>query len=201
MSSDAQPPFYGIRVGEPYDPAVGRSEERTQLRMTPGLIELALFLGNPDRREVQAVESGACAFAVVTTPHVLLFIHKFDHPDGGQALRWSDSPFEIHRQEAHGGSPAGLSGAVGDGMHILVNVVLVDADTGIVRALHLVTISPQVADALRNGIAAQREAGSDERAATEAINALYRQYPDGASLVLQRAEATCEGGSAKEIDG
>ena len=111
-------------------------------------------------------------------------------------VAWSDTPYTPHRE--HTDTPAGLPS--GDG-HLLVVVVLVDAATGIVRAIRAVTWPPRFAGAVRRSVDRLLAAPFSPQAADAALEALYGRYPKTAELVRQRADVVCTGGTPEAAAG
>lgn len=76
----------------------------------------------------------------------------------------------------------------------LLEVVLVDADTDLARAICVVSFSPEFTRALHGAIRAQAAAPWIGQAAYDAaLTEVYRRYPTGGDL-LQRAVARTLGG-------
>lgn len=174
-------------VGKPYNANVRSWPDGTaQLRLSPLGCELVLFFGQPTDREVDAVRRGEARFGLVSTERVLIWLYRF-----GDGVPWSDTPWEAGRQTD---APVGITGDLGDGLHLLMSVVLVDSANGLVRVLRQVTLPPRMIDALRQAIAEQQRAGYDAQAAGRTLQDLYARYPSTTALLEQRAELTCKGG-------
>src|SRR4051794_5538096 len=134
-----------LRVGEPYGQP--RSwPETAQLRMTHAGCELALFFADPTEREVDAVRTGQAKFAWVASERIALLAYRF-----GDSIPWSDATYDPHNEDTSQG-PAGPVDP--EGLHLLITVVLVDANTGTVRAIRGTTWPAHFVRSVRKGVAA-----------------------------------------------
>jgi hypothetical protein len=183
--------MHRLAVGEPYRPTVRQWPETPHLRLATGGCELALFFATPTAREVQAVRRGKAQFAWVDSEHAAVLAFRF-----GDGVPWSDAPYTPHRE--HPDTPAGLP--EGDG-HLMVVVVLVDAATGIVRAIRGVTWPPRFVAAVRRSVDRMLATPFSPQAADAALEALYARYPNTAELVRQRADVVCTAGTPEATPG
>jgi len=175
-------------VGQPY--VVGRTSwpEGAEYDYCGGEHELAVFLGSPKAREAEAVRRGKYQFALVMGPSVFFLMYRF-----GKAIKWSHGPcsWELASGERQRAAP----GAMKTAMQAPLRVVLVDAQTGLVRALRTVTLPPGFAchlvEALRYLMPLATRADYDA-----AIADMKRLYPTRRRL-LERAVA-CTGATPRE---
>jgi hypothetical protein len=117
---------------------------------------------------------------VEAEPDLLLLAYKFG------SLDWSDTPFQAHRMRPdEQGVPVGDPG---DGL--LLTTILVDADTGIIRAIHLSVLSPDVADALRRAVRAQLKAPMTTQPPAR-NSAIYARFATPQQMVESIATAVC----------
>src|SRR5437870_4284573 len=139
-----------LQVGKPYradhpvvrrgaasahSPDLPASAECAEYAFHGGEHELVLWLEGATRRELDDVARSECEFALVVENDVLFFLQRF-----GQSMPWSDAPFSWW--------------LVPEGQRVLpplpeveelsavLHVVVVDAATGIVRALRDVPLVP-----------------------------------------------------------
>jgi hypothetical protein len=127
-----------LAVDGPY--AEGRTSwpETIQVYFGTGTSELAMFVPNPTRDEVEAFRTGPLQLAVVAPSRHALFVAA-----RWGSLPWVDMPFEAHRVTAAGrGVPAG-----GPKDRLPIRSVLVDAESGIVAALRLDLLDEQTSHA------------------------------------------------------
>jgi len=173
---------YALEVGQLYNPARTSYPQTEQIRIDRSLQELVRYWPSPTRSEVQAHESGAADFALIDrSPHVLLLSYKFGDLD------WSDAPFQAHRMTTSAaGWPAG-----GPSLGLLFTTVLVDADTGVIRALRIDEWPPEFANPVRVAVAEQLIHDLDDDAAGRELDALYGAYSTPEAMVEAEALTTC----------
>jgi hypothetical protein len=138
----------------------------------------------PTSAEINAVKSGTAQFALLAGDHALLLCYRL----GDQ--RWSDAPWQAMRQQRAGRQP-GVAHA-GPGQTLQVVIVLVDADTGIARAIRGTTWPEPFVTAVAAAIDRQLAATGPDRGQQE-IDAWYQRYPDTADAVRD-ANITTTGG-------
>lgn len=175
-------------VGLPYHPRIKSWPETGQYNFRGGVHELVLFWRGLDKRTIDAVRRGRVTFAIYTEGALLLLLYQIEG-----ACDWSDAPYSWHLVPAEQRS---LPEPVRDGEETrdYLRLLLVDAGTGIVRAIRLVSFSPAFTVALRLAIAAQAGETWDQAAYDLALDRLYRRYPASAQLAAV-ATARCVGGA------
>ena len=113
---------------------------------------LRLFLRSPTAKEIAAIRNGAIDLALIVEDSIVFFLVQF--PGGG--LPWSDCPYcywsvpEGRRQ-----TPPMLA----ENQRAVLNILLVDADTGIVQVMRVVSLEHDFSVLLHTAIAAQIDAG------------------------------------------
>ena len=173
---------YLLEVGQLYNPKRTRWPETPHLRLSPAGCELALFFTRPAADEIQQVRKNPVSFAWVDEDLVSVLCFRFG------TLPWMDAPFEPWRAPIEDrGVPVG-----GPGQRLLLQIVLVDAHTGIVKALRTVTWDPAFAKAVRETIRRQLASPYDHPAAGRQLGAIYQQ--DSRTLA-GRATVRCTGGA------
>ena len=123
-------------------------------------------------RDIQAFLNGATAFALFSEGSLLLVLFKIE-----DFLDWSDLAFTIH-----------LAGdeTIDEGdAYLPINLVLVDANTKIVKGLRIVTVSPDFRSKLAELIRKQASEPFDTLAYYRAIGRLYERYPAASDLLKQ----------------
>ena len=151
---------------------------------------LRLIIGAtaPTTAEIAAVQGSACEFALASEEDVIFFLYRF-----APALPWSDCPYSWHLVDEPDRVRIDAPPDAAD--HALLAVTLVDANTGIVRALRLTTCSPALTLALHRAVIAQAGRIFAGRAVhAERVRRLYARFPTPEAL-LPRAIARCCGGS------
>lgn len=175
--------MYTYTVGELYNPGVKVWPETPHLRLRGGA-ELVLFLDRPTSREITAIRTGQAAFGWIDAEHTGILCYAFD--DG---VPWSDVAYTPHRDMP---LEAPLF-QIAQGANTMLWVVLVDASTGIIRAMRAMCWPPQFAAAVHATVTRIADAPFSSSAADQALDALYARYPDTVSLVNVGANITCRG--------
>ena len=178
-------------VGKPYNPSRRQWEERYVYQYRQGGHELLIFLKSPTKEEVKAVESGTPEFALFVQQPTIWFLSRF-----APGLTWSDTPYSWHL--VLGDEKQIPQEFEREGQRMLLSVLLIDADTGILRAMRAVSLSPDFSRALHAAIQTQIETGyPGDDAFGRNITRVYGRYPD-TGLMLKDAIARCEGGKQED---
>lgn len=176
-----------LEVGEPY--IAGRTSwpEAVEYNYRAGAHELRMFFDSPRAPTINSVRAGAADFALVVEPPVIFLLYRF-----APAIAWSDAPYSCHLVPE---DQRTLPDAEGPQTRALLHVVLVDAGTGLIRALRLVTFSPAYTRALHDAIREQASSPWLSGPTYDAALAdIYRRYPTSAEL-LKHAIAQTFGGA------
>lgn len=171
-----------VQVGKPYIPGKTSYPEAGEYNYRSGTHELRIFLGDATAAEISAVESGEAEFAFAyEQPDILMFLYRF-----GRVLTWSDAPYTIHLvPEAQRAEPPIL---IGD-ERALLSIILIDARSGIVKAIRVVSLSSGMSAKLHAHIQRQAAAPFDESAYDAALAALQSRFTSPA--LVRRAVASC----------
>ncbi|XXX79215.1 hypothetical protein WMF30_10615 [Sorangium sp. So ce134] len=178
-----------LSVGQLYHPGRTRWPEAVQYQLRGGTHELVMFWPGLAVRDIAAVRRGPCEFALLVQQPVIWLLYRFDG-----ACDWSDAPFSVHLVPEAERGPAMAVDTLGATTRALLHVVLVDAGSGVVRALRQVSLSPEFTAALHAGINEQLAAPWDERAYDAALQRGYEAWPT-AEAMLAAALARCPGGA------
>jgi len=154
-------------------------------------IRLALFLTNPSRREIAAIETGKARFGWTEQGVNGFLLFKYgDSP-------WNDAPFNPQRLH----TPFALQPQP-RGTHTRVATFLVHADTGRIAAMRMFSWPAYFVNHVVAAVHRLQTRPYDEAAAHTAQQDFYRRFPDGPSLYrLVRtlpAVATCTGGQRED---
>lgn len=178
-----------LREGEPYIAGRRDLRERAGYSYSADGQVLSIFMRSPDRRKVEAVRRGRSQFALVIGPGIFFLMYRF-----GKAIGWSAAPYwgalspNQERTLLVEGWPAG---------DVVLNVVLVDAATGIIRSVRTETLPLDFSCDLRNAIRHQAQLPIlDKRGFDSALAKMHKLCPTSRRL-LQRAVA-CTGPVPRE---
>lgn len=177
--------MHAVEVGKPYLPGRTSLAAGVKYNFRAGQHELLLSFHDPSPSKVEAVRSGEAEFALVLYRTVIFFLYRF-----GEAIRWSDAPYNWHRvpakQRVIPQLPLPASRA-------LLTVILVDAGSNIVRALRTIAFSPEFSRALHAAIAEQAASDWSAESYDRDVHHAYDRWPCGESM-LAAAVARTKGG-------
>lgn len=168
-------------VGKLYSPSRSNWPENVEYNFRGGAHELRLFYPSPTVKEIADIQSGQVRLALYPYLDVIFFCFKFgDQP-------WSDSPYNYNLV------PADERQLPEDADNVtqrrLLTAFLVDANTGILRAIRAVSMSPAFTRALHAEIWKQSEhflpANYDAQ-----IERVYASHASAA--IANLAIATCQ---------
>lgn len=179
--------MHKLTVGQLYLAGRRSWPEAAEFNFRGGAFELRLFLPGLRADEIQDLRQGRTEFALVVEGDVILLLYRF-----GGSIPWSDAPYTIHLvSEADRRPPMALAT---EQSRDVLQVVVVEATTGIVQALRLVSFSPAFSRALRGAIAAQLARPWPGRTEYDRqVDEIYRRYPVQSDM-LKIARARCAGG-------
>jgi len=137
------------RVGDLYVDNRTHWPELAQYNCRGGEHELILFFDRPTSKEVQAVSKERAEFALFVERSLIVMVYRF-----GQEVPWSDAPYSIHlvpREERV------VPPTPEPGMRAILHIILVDASSGIIRAMRGLSMSAEFTQALHHAIQEQAE--------------------------------------------
>ena len=170
-------------VGKPYIAGRKSWPEFGEYNFRGGEHELRLFFDDLSESELAVVARGRAEFALFVEGELIIFLYRFGHGE------WSDGPFSLHMVPA---SERVLPQLLTGEQRALLQVVLVSANDGIVRALRAVTLSPGFSQALHAAIAAQAELPFEQAAYDAHLARVYKL--NSSTGLAGRAVARCRGG-------
>ena len=178
--------MHALEVGKLFLPGKTTWPQGGGYAFRAGAHELHLFLPSPSVSEVRAVRTGVANFAIAVEPPIIFFLYRF-----ARAIAWSRAPFSWHlvsedqRALPESGEPE---------TRALLHIVLVDANTGLVRAHRLVAFAPTFTSALHDAIWAQAVVPWPGQLLYDAaLAAIYCRFPAPEDLLAQALVRT-EGG-------
>ena len=167
--------MHKLAVGEPYNPNRLQWPEGGYYQCRGGQHELVLFFDGVTQAERMAVKKGKPEFALLVRQPVIWLLYRF-----GTEIPWSDSPFSFHL--IHNPGERLIPEAPG-GKRALLIVILVDAGTGITRAIRECTFSPEFSALLHEAVVTQAADEFDRHGYKAAVAAGHRDYPDTDRMV------------------
>ncbi len=175
--------MHNYEVGKPYSATRKVWPEAVDYNYRGGEHELRLFWTQPSVGEVYEVSKSRADFAMLVDEGVIFMLYKFG------TMQWSDAPFTIHLVPEEERVIPGPK----HGQHALLQVVLVDAATGIIKTLRAVTFSPEFTTALEGAIREQAKRPWDQAAHDMAIQRAYAKYPQSKDMARAATTRTAGG--------
>lgn len=184
--------MHKIEVGKLYMEGHTSWPESAEWNWAHDLNELRLFFRDPQTQEVQAVKRGKAEFGLVVEQDLIFLVFRFlPASPGQQGLTWSDAPYSYHmlpqdrkvlpEQEV---SPDERS---------LLQVVLINASTGITLAIRGVSLSPEFTLMLYQAILGQAEKPFDQVKYDRQLRWIYSM--NDSKKLFARAIVRCVGGA------
>lgn len=172
-----------IAVGQPYQKGVTQFPEMPEYNYWRGGHRLAIFMAGITPDELAAVKSAPVQLAFTVVGDVLVLQYRF-----GAGLPWSDATYTWHKvTPVDQARPPKMIGQE----RALLEIILVEATTGIVKAIRVVSFSPTFTQRLHAAINRQADAplpaDYDAQAQRVFKNFTSKQLRD-------RALASCTGG-------
>jgi hypothetical protein len=176
-----------LEVGKPYIGGRKAIAPRSEYNFRAGQHELLLCFTDLTEPEIRAVREGEPEFALVVLDSVIFFLYRF-----GGFIDWSAAPYSWHLVPAKERElPKQLQRPE---TRALLLIVLVDADSNIVRALRAVMLPAKFTAALHAALRAQAGRAWTAEAYNAQVSKVYNRWPTTEQM-LRRAVARCRGGA------
>lgn len=160
--------MHKIAVGELYNPNRIKYPEGTEFNFANGIYQLNFYMANPRVEEIQAIKKGEAKFKILFENDILFLIVSFGK------LPWSDAPYHwAILPEKLKTSPEQIA----EGMGIALETILVDAETGIVRAIRVNGLPNKLSREIVKAIEQQIANPIDRQDYSHRIDAIYGRYP------------------------
>lgn len=159
-----------LRVGELYIPSRKHWQEGAEYNFSASGHELRLFFATPTVAEVRAVRRAPIHIGLIFAPPVIDLVWKIDGIGD-----WSDCPYSWHLLPA---SHRVLPEETSDQQRALLNVLLIDAGNGILKAIRAVSLPPHATARLHAAIREQAGLAWNFPEYRAAIDRLYDTNPD-----------------------
>jgi hypothetical protein len=180
------PAFHKLQVDKPYIPGRTSWPAGPEYNFRAGTHELRLFFDNLSNREVLDVRRAPAQFGLYVEDPLIVLLYRFG------SVGWGDAPYSWWIVPEGQRTLPDTTGFTEP--HALMNVILIEATNGLVRALRFVSLSPAFTTALHLVIAEQAAMPPLEPAAYHAaVDAYQRRYPDPTAL-LPLTRARTDGG-------
>ena len=172
-----------VAIGKPLFESRTQLPEAIEYNYQSGDHTLLLSMKNLHPKEIEAVRESEAEFGLYCENSILFLLYRF-----GEALPWSDSAFswwniaeEDRRIPAPPQNPA---------ERILLKIILIEAATGIVKAIRVTTLSPAFTEKLHDAIREQATGEEFSRAEFVARSLLVYENQTPAELAAKAVVKT-----------
>ena len=168
------------QVGEIYSSKHTQYSEATQYCYYNGVHDLALFWKSPSLKEISGFLSQPVEISLYVEQSVLFLLYRIV-----DICEWSDVAYNIHQLRAEElAIPTDVPGN-----RARLQMTLVNADSGIILAKRLLSISPAMTQALRHTLQEQMQSPLSRIEYEAQVQQAYARYPDS-DVMLKNAWMT-----------
>ncbi len=171
--------YQKFEVGSLYKPKKTNYNEGTRFDFLQSGAVLELFYDRPTPGEIQDVTKGRFELGFYEKDEVIFMLFRFG---SGQYM---DAPYTAHLS-----APFEFMEKIEQGLGFGLNVFLVDAATGILRAMRYVGLSNDFSQRFKKAVERQKKQGFDKTAYAAAIQMVYANY--STKDLARRADAWCK---------
>jgi len=139
---------------------------------------LYLFFNSPTETEIESIKKGEFEIGFYQKDEVIFIMAKF------QGMPWMDAPYSVHLSQ-----PFEFQ-EITEGKGFGLTTLLVDANTGILKAIRYSGLSTEFSRKLRIAIENQKNISWDERSYNQKIDMIYDNY--STDDLVRRADAICK---------
>jgi hypothetical protein len=176
--------MYITKVGEQFIPGRSQYPQGVRFEYTESGPYLIFTFRNPSPKEIEAARKGKVELALHETAPVLWLLHRIEGLE-----QWSDCPFSIRIYDGTG-RRFDWSEPIEEGQGLGLNIVLVEASTGILLVQRLVGLSTRFSRELRSTILRQLEQPFSKEDYAAEINRIYANY--STKTLLSWATVKCK---------
>lgn len=168
--------MYSYQVGKKLQEDVEHYPEGTRFDLNDEGATLLIYFNSPTKEEIEAIRKGKMKLAFYAEDEVIMMLFKFEN------LEWMDAPYSVHLSK----NLSELNN-IDDGMGYGVHTVLVDAKTGIIKAMRLTAMPTKFSRELKARIEEQLK--SDYKDYQMKLNKIIMKYTTKRLLALAQEKA------------
>lgn len=169
--------FTRVCVGELLKENVTSYQEGVRFDVTESGMEMLVYINRPSLNEIEEIKKKDLKLALTSSKGIIFIMSKFG------TLQWFDAPYSVHLSK-----PFELD-KLEEGIGYALNITLVDAATGIVKAMRLVGMPTRFSRKLAREIDEQRYLDFDKEEYIRNIQSIYSNY--STKDLLKRAFVEC----------
>jgi hypothetical protein len=166
--------MHKIEVGELYLKGKTSYPSGVEFNFSRIGYELRLFYDRPSKAEIKAIKKGAAQFKLLIHEKIIFLLYKFN------PLPWGDAPYSWwavplnYRIEPE---------KITKGTKILLQIILIDSTTGIVKAIRVKTLETELSQKLYAAIKEQMSQKISNRDYENSVNRAYVKYANTSDMV------------------
>lgn len=166
-------------IGQLYQPGRTEYPEGCEYNFFDAGHQLRLFFSNPNKQEIHAVRKGKASFGLLVSENIIFLIFQL------KPLRWSDAPYSWWMvPEDRRAEPQEIS----EGEGALLQIILINANTGIVEAIRAIGLDTDFSRVLHAQIRHQMQKPLAPQEYSNQVDRAYAKYPTSLAM-LQNAIA------------
>lgn len=166
-----------FEVGKLLEEGITRYNEGVKFDFQQSGPVLLLFFNRPTEKEVESIKKGKLEIGFYVKDEVIFMLFKF------QSLEWMDAPYSVHLSNPF------TFDDIEPGQGFGLTIFLVDASTGILRALRYSGLSTDFSFKLQDAILNQKNLPFDAVVYNQKFMSIYNNY--STSDLVQRADVFC----------
>ncbi|TEB13337.1 hypothetical protein [Pelotomaculum propionicicum] len=164
-------------VGKLFAEEITSYPETVKFDFTQSGPVLLVFFAGPTPKEIESVKSGRFEAGFYAKDDVIFFLARF------AGLNWMDAPYTAHLSE-----PFEFL-EMGEGQGFGLHIFLVDARTGIIKAMRLIGLSAGFSRKLKTAIEDQKKRPFNKDVYDHQIKFVFSNFTT--MELVQRADARC----------
>lgn len=186
-------PYTIYSVGQLFDPQKRRWDEGAMYSYHQDMHQVLIFFADIRSFERKAVERGLAHFGLFVEDDVIMLLFKMDGDGGKGGVDWHYAPYSWHLVPEEARTLPTAPEDIPDDLGVLVTIFLIDAATGIIRAMRALNLSHDFTQHLHRAIREQAARPFDRQRYMDQVRALRQRFPTVRDMV-EAAQATCLGG-------
>jgi len=167
-----------FEVGELFEEGKIKYQEGIKFDFDQSGAMLFLFFNHPTEDEVKNTKKGSLELRLCSMSNVIIILTKLE------GMQWMDAPYSVHLSQPFEFDEIGPDQGVG------LSIFLIDAATGVLKAMRYVGLSNDFSNRLKEVINEQKITDFDTRQYQQSINNIYSAY--STNEMLKYSIARCK---------
>jgi hypothetical protein len=155
-----------LEVGGLIDPNTKKFAESVKFDFDSSGGILYMFWGSPTNKEIRNCQKGTASFSLVEVDGVLFFLSRFGD------LKWQEAPYHVRLSQPFEVEKPTFT----DGTGYALTVILVDADTGIIKALRMIGLPTGLSLKFIDAVERQLKESFNHAEYLSRVKGVYNRY-------------------------